>query len=154
MYIVFPLKSILCKNKVEEWLKGHCWFKLTHSDNAFWILYHEAFLFIQIHFFPPSISLADLEFAAETFACQSCYSVLLKHLVSAVSSRGRVVALVQWLVWAGGSAMKGQWNQWSAKCSRTKQAKRVMIFWIKFPQWFGIFFSSRADKSINHCFMV
>lgn len=65
------------------------------------------FYLFKYTFFPPSVSLADLEFAAETFACQSCYSVLFKHLVSAVSSRGRVVALVQWLVWAGGSAMKG-----------------------------------------------
>lgn len=72
-----PLKSILCKSKVGECLKGHCWFKLIFSDNAFWILYHETALFIQIYFFSPCISLADLQFAAETFASHQRYFTTL-----------------------------------------------------------------------------
>lgn len=92
-----PLKSILCKSKVGECLKGHCWFKLIFSDNAFWILYHEAALFIQIYFFPPAYHLLIYNLLQKPLLVTK--GILLLCSPGAPCAvccllRGRVVALV------------------------------------------------------------
>ena len=155
VYLAFLLKSISCKNKVEECLKGHCWFKLILSNNAFWILYHEAFLFIQIHFFP-CISPADLQFAAETFAGQHRYFAILFSwstlcCLLTLQGQGCPCLLLLYIGWSGqvrvheqntASANEPQRackNETSDLQSALKPNKqRLMIFWINFPQWFGI----------------